>query len=87
MYDSCKPAILSAIDLINTDPSFDGHTNSNDHHKRSLLPFLGDALPWLMGTATTKDVNSIKVCVNQLIETQSTQQDTLVHIVLILNVT
>ena len=37
--------------------------------------------------ATTKDVNNIKKCVNQLIEAQSTQQDTLVHIVTILNVT
>ena len=34
-----------------------------------------------------KDVNSIKEHVNQLIETQLTQQETLVHIVSILNVT
>ena len=39
-----------------------------------------------MGTATTKDVNNIKKRVNQLIEAQSTQQETLVHIVSILNV-
>ena len=51
------------------------------------MPFLGDALRWLTGTATTKDVNNIKQCVNQLTETQSTQQETLVHIVSILNVT
>ena len=51
------------------------------------MPFLGDALRWLTVTATTKDVNSIKECVNQLTETQSTQQETLVHIVSILNVT
>ena len=57
--------------------------NSNNHLKRSLLPFLGDALRWLAGTATTKDVSSIKECVNQLIEAQSTQE-TLVHI---LNIT
>ena len=86
MYNSCKPAIISAINLLNTDPSFDGHTNNNTHHKRSLLPFLGNTLRWLTGTATTKDVNSIKEHVNQLTETQSTQQDTLVHIVSILNV-
>ena len=61
--------------------------NSNTHHNRSLLPFLGDALRWLTGTATTKDVNGIKQCVNQLNETQSTQQETLVHIVSILNIT
>ena len=51
------------------------------------MPFLGDALSWLMGTATTKDVNTIKKRVNQLIEAQSTQQKTLVHIISILNVT
>ena len=87
MYNSCRPTILSAINLLNTDPLFDGHMTSNTHYKRSLLPFLGDALWWLTGTATTKDVSSIKAHVNQLIETQSTQQDTLVHIVSILNVT
>ena len=87
MYNSCKITIISAVNLLNTDPSFDGHVNSNTHHKRSLLPFLCDALRWLTGTATTKDVNSIKEHVNQLIETQSTQQETLVHIVSILNIT
>ena len=87
IYDSCKPTIISAINLLNTDPSFDGHVNSNNHLKRSLLPFLGNALRWLTGTATTKDINSIKKCVNQLIEALSTQQETLVHIVSILNIT
>ena len=61
--------------------------NRNTHHKRSLLPFLGNTLQWLTGTATTRDVNSIKGHVNQLIESQSVQQETLVHIVSILNVT
>ena len=68
------------------EPSFDGHSNHNNHLRRSLLPFLGDALSWLMGTTTTKDVNSIKKRVNELIEAQSTQQETLLHIVSILNV-
>ena len=77
MYNSCKPTILSAINLLNTDPSFDGHTHSNTCHKRSLLPFLGDTLKWLTGTATTKDINSINTHVNQLIKTQSAQQETL----------
>ena len=40
-----------------------------------------------MGTATTKDVSSIKARINQLITTQSLQQETLVHIISILNVT
>ena len=40
-----------------------------------------------MGHATTKDVSSIKKGVNQLTEAQSTQQETLVHIISILNIT
>ena len=87
MYNSCKPTIISAINLLNTDPSFDGHIQSNTRCKRGLLLFLGNALRWLTGTASTKDVNSIKQCVNQLIKTQLTQQETLVHIVSILSVT
>ena len=40
-----------------------------------------------MGTATTKDICSIKTRINQLIATQTLQCNTLVHIVSILNVT
>ena len=87
MYNSCKSTIISPINLLNTEPSFDIHRHSNTHHRRSLLPFLGDALRWLTETTTTKDVNSIKQHVNQLTEMQSAQQETLVHIVSILNVT
>ena len=78
IYTSYKPIIIPAINLLNMDPSFDGHPNHNNHLRRSLLSFLGDTLSWLTGTATTKDVNSIKKRVNQLIEAQSTQQETLV---------
>ena len=60
IYNSCKTTIISAIDLLHTNPSFDRQSQSHIHHRRSLLPFLGDALRWLMGTATTKDINSIK---------------------------
>ena len=87
IYHSCKSTIISAINLINTNPSFDGKSQQNNHCKRSLLSFLGDALRWLTGTATTKDINSIKTRVNQLITTQSLQQETLVHIISILNIT
>ena len=76
IYISYKPIIIPAISLLNTDPSFDGHSNHNSHIRRSLLPFLGDALSWLTGTATTKDINNIKKIVNQLIDGQSTQQET-----------
>ena len=55
--------------------------------RRSLLPFLGTALSWLMGTATTKDICSIRTRIYQIIATQFSQCDTLVHIVSILNVT
>ena len=40
-----------------------------------------------MGTAILKYVNSIKARINQLIMTQSSQQEMLVHIISILNVT
>ena len=40
-----------------------------------------------MGSTTTKDVTSINKRVNQLITAQAKQQDTLVHIVSILNIT
>ena len=51
------------------------------------MPFLGTTLSWLTGTATTKDIYSIKTRINQLIATQSLQCNTLVHIISILNVT
>ena len=86
IYISYKPIIIPATNLLNTDPSFDVHSNHNNCIWISLLPFLGNALSWLMGTATTKDVNDIKKRVNQLIEAQSTQQKTLVYIMSILNV-
>ena len=72
------------MNLLDMDPSFDGHYN---HLRKSLLSFLGDAVSWLTGTATTKDVNSIKNRVNQLIDAQSTQQETLVYIISILTIT
>ena len=75
IYNSGKTTIISAIKLLQTHIC----------HRRSLLPFLGDAFSWL--TATTKDIHSIKTRINQLITTQSSQQETLVHIISILNVT
>ena len=78
IYISYRPIIISAINLLKMDPSFGGHSSHSNHLKRRLLPLLGDAISRLTGTATTKDVNSIKNRVNQLIEAQSTQQETLV---------
>ena len=87
IYNYYKTTIISAIDLLHANPTFDGQTESHICHRRSLLHFLGDALRWLMGTATTKNINSIKTWINQLIVTQSSQQETLVHVISILNVT
>ena len=87
IYTSYRPVIIAATHPINTKPSFNGSSGYNKHTKRSLLPCLGNALSWLTGTATTKDVTSIKKRVNQLITAQAKQQETLVHIVSILNIT
>ena len=87
IYNSGKTTIISAIKLLQSNTSFDGQSWTHIHHRRGLLPFLGDALSWLTGTAITKDINSIKTWINQLIITQSSQQETLVQIISILNVT
>ena len=82
IYNSGETTITSAIKLL--------QYNQPQTHiccRRSLLPFLGDALSWLTGTATTKDIHSIKTRINQLITTQASQQETLVHIISILNIT
>ena len=81
IYNSGKN-ITSAIKLLQTN-----QPQTHIHCRRSLLPFLGDALSWLTGTATTKDVQSIKTRINHLITTQASQCSTLVHIVSILNIT
>ena len=82
MYNSGKMTITSAIKLLQPN-----QPQIHIYHKRSLLPFLGDALSWLTVTATTKDIHSIKTRINQLITTQASQQKTLVHIISILNIT
>ena len=87
IYNAYQPTIISAMRLLNTNPSFNSQPQTHIWNKWSLLPFFGDALKFLMGTATTKDINTIKTRINQLIATQSSQQGTLVHIVSVLNVT
>ena len=57
------------------------------YEKKSSTFLRGCTLSWLTGTATTKDVNSIKTRINHLITTQQNQQETLVHIISILNIT
>ena len=87
IYTSYKPLIITATQLLKTEPSFNGMSPLHKQTKRSLLSFLGDAPSWLTRTAMTKDVRDIKRRVNQLIETQTQQQETLVHVIMILNIT
>ena len=87
IYTSYKPLTLTVTQLLRREHTFDGVSPFNKCTKGSLLSFLGDALSWLTGTATTKEVRSIKNRVNQLLEMQYQQQETLVHIISILNVT
>ena len=82
IYKSNEATIISAVNLLNSN-----QLQPITRHKRSLLPVLETALIWLTGTAMTKDICSIKARINQLIATQSSQRDTLVHIISILNVT
>ena len=82
IYKSYKPTIKSAVQLLKTD-------SENPWSKRSLLPFLGDALKRLTGTDTMRDTWEIKQHVNQLIQAQTKQQETLtlLHVISILNIT
>ena len=82
IYKSSESTITSAIQLPNSN-----QLQTHTWCRRSLLPFLGDAFSWLTGTATTKDIHSIKTWINQLIGMQISQHNTLVHIVSILNIT
>ena len=82
IYNSGETTIASAIKLLHSS-----QPQTHIHPRRSLLPFLGDGLSWLTGTATTKDIHSIKTRINQLITTQASHHNTLVHIVSILNIT
>ena len=81
IYNSNEATIISAINLLNSN-----RPQPITRCRRSLLPFLGTALSWLTGTATTKDIRSIKTRIIQLIVTQSSQCDTLIHVISILNV-
>ena len=88
LFMAYKPVFSSTRSILQTQPSFDGKPiPPSARKKRSLLPFLGSALKWLTGTATTKDVKHIKKRISSLIETQKNQQKTMVHIVSILNLT
>ena len=82
IYKSSEATKTSAIKILNSN-----QLQTRAQCRRSLLPFLGDALSWFTGTAITKDIHSIKTRINQLVAMQISQHNTLVHIVSILNVT
>ena len=86
IHTSYQPLIQAATQLLKKEPTFDSIPVLGKH-MRSLLPFLRDVLSWLTGTDTTKEVNAIKTRINQLITTQQNQQETLAHIISILNIT
>ena len=55
IYNSGETTITSAIKLLQSN-----QPQTHIHHSRSLLPFLGDALSWLTGTATTKTSTALR---------------------------
>ena len=60
LFMAYKPVFSSARNILQTQPSFDGKPiPPSGQKKQSLLPFLGSALKWLTGTATTKDIKYI----------------------------
>ena len=69
------------------ETTFNDMSTFNKDTKRSLLPFLGDTLSWLTRRIKTRDVKDIKGRVNQLFEMQTQQQNTLVYVISILNIT
>ena len=66
---------------------FQWYVTFKQMHQDKPLTLIGDTLSWLSWIATTKDVRVIMRRVNQLIEAQTQQQETLVHVILILNIT
>ena len=61
IYTSYKPIIIPAINLLDTDPSFDGNSNYNKCVRQSLLPFLGNALSWLTGTTEMYIISVVRL--------------------------
>ena len=70
IYESYKPTIRSTVQLLKTELE-NMSPPETSWSKRSLLPFLEDALKWLTSTATTRDTWEIKQQENQLIQTQT----------------
>ena len=61
LFMAYKPVFSSTRSILQMQPSFDVKPIPPSRRKKqSLLPFLGSALKWLTGTATTKDIKHIK---------------------------
>ena len=73
IHTSYQLLIQAVSQLLKKEPSTNRIPVSSKHMRRSLLPFLGDALSWLKGTATTRDVKYIKTRISQLLTTQHNQ--------------
>ena len=87
IYQLYRLIIQMAIQLLLTEPVLNKLSPTDSPQlKRSLLPLLGNALQWLILTATMKDTREIKQQMNQLIKEQ-TKQETSVHAISLLNVT
>ena len=70
LFMAYKPAFSPAVSILQMQPSFDGKPIPPSGRKKwSLLPFLGSALKWLTGTATTKDIKHIKKRISSLTKT------------------
>ena len=77
VFMAYKPVFSSTMSILQMQPSFDGKPIPPSRRKKwSLLPFLGSALKWLTGTATTKDIKHVKKRISSLIETQENQWKT-----------
>ena len=61
LFMAYKPVFSSTRSILQMQPPFDGKPIPPSGRKKwSLLHFLGSALKWLTGTATTKDIKHIK---------------------------
>ena len=76
IYKSSKTTITSAIQLLNSN-----QLQTQSTMQEELTPLSWRCSQLAYGTATTKDIHSIKTRINQLIATQTSQCNTLVHCV------
>ena len=59
IHTSYRPLILAATQLLKNKPSFYGVSTSKRCARRSIVPFLGDALSWLMGNSNKLRMSAV----------------------------